>query len=155
MRGGRLYLLGKLGLTVFMLSFFTGVGLYSAVAVRNLELAKAGCVVDPDVVRLDVRRWPAIALHVREAQAAVPPEPRILFKNDVGEERRRRAAMAFSGIKRRRGMARDEYPPAMGRSNLSAHVKLVPAGQNSSQGASMGNRMRRYCNGQRFELVAR
>lgn len=81
--------------------------------------------------------------------------PSVHVKNNRGEDERRLAAFRLSGVtKTKPGMARDEYPPAVGRSTNGADVRYVPARPNGAQGASMGNQLRPYCNGQRFKLVA-
>jgi hypothetical protein len=79
-----------------------------------------------------------------------------LVKNDQGEEQRRQAAFRLAGLagKTKPGMARDEYPPAEGRSTDAADIRYVPARPNSAQGASMGGQLRKWCNGQHYKLVA-
>jgi len=81
--------------------------------------------------------------------------PVVLVKNDTGEDQRRQAAFRLAGVtKTRPGKARDEYPPAEGRSTNAADIRYVPARPNGAQGASMGGQLRPYCNGQRYRLVA-
>jgi len=82
--------------------------------------------------------------------------PVVLVKNDQGEDQRRQAAFRLAGLagKTKAGKARDEYPPAEGRSTNAADIRFVNARQNSAQGASMGGQLRRWCNGQTYKLVA-
>jgi hypothetical protein len=80
--------------------------------------------------------------------------PTVLRKNDVGERERREAGEALSGLKAKPGLARDEYPPAEGRSTNAADFRYVDRRANSAQGASMGGQLRPYCNKQRYVLVA-
>ena len=55
--------------------------------------------------------------------------------------------------KTRRGMDRDEYPPAVGRTSVRASVAYVPSSENRSHGATLGLKLRRYCDGTRFRYV--
>ena len=108
---------------------------------RHIRDARAGRSTGPDGVSVidDGKRWPSV-----------------LVKNDVGEDKRRRAGERMSGLPSRwsEGFARDEYPPAVGRASNAADFRYVNSRQNSAQGASMGGQLRRFCNGQRFRLVA-
>jgi hypothetical protein len=80
--------------------------------------------------------------------------PTVLTKNSVGEDARRDAGMRLAGLPAKTGMARDEYPPAEGRATDAADFRYVLRGPNGAQGASMGGQLRRYCDGQRYKLVA-
>jgi hypothetical protein len=81
--------------------------------------------------------------------------PTVLRKNDVGEDQRRQAAFRLAGVtKTKPGKARDEYPPAEGRSTDAADIRYVAKDPNARQGASMGGQLRPYCNRQRYKLVA-
>ena len=64
------------------------------------------------------------------------------------------------------GRDRDEYPPAVGRGRGSralkrginpigwmASVRLVPSSENRSHGSTLGVKLRRFCNGQKFRYV--
>lgn len=123
----------------------------------------------PVRVRIDVSKYPANWRHIVDARQGRNTLsdgetvvsnglrwPTVLVKNSHGEDRRRQAAFRIAGLagKTKRGMARDEYPPAMGRSTMAADVRFVPARANSAQGSSMGGQMRPYCDGQTFVLVA-
>lgn len=71
--------------------------------------------------------------------------------NRVGAERRR--ARALRGWKTRPGHDRDEYPMAFGRRTWKAHIAYVPSSQNRGAGASIGTKLRRWCDGVRFTIV--
>ena len=65
----------------------------------------------------------------------------------------------------RPGLDRDEYPPAIGRGRgkglrrgrnprgWKASVRYVPSSENRSHGATLGIKLRRFCNGTRFRYV--
>jgi hypothetical protein len=77
--------------------------------------------------------------------------PRVLTLNRSGADTRRDRLLR--GIVTRRGMDRDEYPPAVARGSFRADVAYVPSAENRSHGAVMGIKLRRYCNGTRFRYV--
>jgi hypothetical protein len=53
------------------------------------------------------------------------------------------------------GFDRDEYPVAMSREGgKGAHVAYVPSAENRRAGTYMGGKLRPYCSGPRFRLVA-
>jgi hypothetical protein len=118
-------------------------------------------------VRVSVSKYPENWRHIVDARGGrnTGPDgvtvvedglkwPTVLRKNDVGERERREAGEALSGLKSKPGLARDEYPPAEGRSSNAADFRYVDRRANSAQGASMGGQLRPYCRGQRYVLVA-
>jgi hypothetical protein len=118
-------------------------------------------------IRVSVSKYPDNWRHMVDARAGrnTGPDgvsvvdnglkwPTVLRKNDVGEAERRAAGERMSGLKSKPGLARDEYPPAEGRSSNAADFRYVPRRENSAQGASMGGQLRPYCNKQRYVLVA-
>lgn len=126
------------------------------------------CKTQKGYVRIgvSVSRYPHVWRHVVDARAGRNTAsdgvtvvsnglrwPRVLVKNDHGEDRRRAAAFAASGVKTRHGFDRDEYPAAVLRSTALADIRYVPSSENRSQGANMGNQLRPWCNGQRVRLV--
>lgn len=135
-----------------------------------LRQARAdGCRTSSRVVsiRVSVSKYPANWKHIVDARngrntggdgVTVVDNglrwPTILTKNDVGEDARRTAGEKMSGLPAKPGLARDEYPPAEGRSTNAADFRYVDRRANSRQGASMGGQLRPYCNGQRYKLVA-
>ncbi len=77
--------------------------------------------------------------------------PRVLrIRRDGADARRDRL---LRGIPTRRGYDRDEWPMAMARADWRAHVAYVPSGENRGAGASIGLKLRRWCDGVRFTVV--
>ena len=77
--------------------------------------------------------------------------PRVLVLNRGGADGRRDRLLR--GLATRRGMDRDEYPPAVARGSFRADVAYVPSAENRSHGAVLGLKLRRYCDGTRFRYV--
>lgn len=108
-------------------------------------------------------RYPDIRTHVSAAIRAGWPS--VLVLNRRGESDRRKRLLAHVPI--RSGYDRDEYPPAVGRGRgkglvggdhprgWMADVAYVPSGENRSQGSSLGDQLRRFCDGTRFRYVFR
>jgi hypothetical protein len=101
--------------------------------------------------RVSRARWPRFAAHV----AAVDQDfPRRLHIARAGADENRAASLR--GIPIRKGMARDEYPPAVAREGgQGASVWYVKSGQDRSAAAALANRLGPWCGGQRFRLVVR
>ncbi len=91
--------------------------------------------------------------------------PRILVVNRRGSDARR-DPLEESGLGTMPGMDRDEYPPAVGRGRgprslrrginpvgWKASVRLVPSNENRSHGSTLGTKLRRFCDGQKFRYV--
>jgi hypothetical protein len=94
-------------------------------------------------------KYPNIRRHYEQAVAA--GWPAVLVLNRPGADaRRERALRAFAT---RRGMDRDEYPPAVARAAGRADVAYVPSSENRSHGATLGIKLRRFCDGTRFRYV--
>lgn len=86
--------------------------------------------------------------------------PSVLVVNRRGSDDRRDRLLG--GFRTKRNYDRDEYPPAVGRgtgrgltrgsnpTGWMASVWYVPSRENRSHGASLGGKLRRYCNGTRF-----
>jgi hypothetical protein len=88
--------------------------------------------------------------------------PRILVLNRPGVDARR--AKLLADIPTRAGYDRDEYPPAVARGRgfhirgtdprgWKADVAYVPSSENRSHGSTMGIKLKRFCNGQKFKYV--
>jgi hypothetical protein len=89
--------------------------------------------------------------------------PRTLVLNRPGADERRDRLL--EGIPTRAGYDRDEYPPAVGRGRgrglaegsgprgWKADVRSVESSENRSHGASLGGKLRRFCNGTRFRYI--
>ncbi len=110
-------------------------------------------------VGLSSTKYAAVVDHMRDAIAA--GHPAVLTINRVGADDRRDALLA--GIPTRPGRDRDEYPPALARgrspidtgvADTDADVRLVPSDQNRGAGSVLGIKLRRYCDGVRFQIVA-
>jgi len=94
-----------------------------------------------------------------------PGWPRRLVINRPGADERRDRLL--EDIPTRSGFDRDEYPPAVGRGRGSglergsdprgwrADVRYVERAENRSHGASLGAKLREFCNGTRFRYVFR
>lgn len=149
------------------------VGLWAVVGMVSIALAAAGrvpdgCRTQSGVVRVEVSvsKYPHVWRHMVDARAGRNTAsdgktivfnhlrwPTVLRKNNHGEDARRAAAFRASHVPPKKGFNRDEYPPAEGRSSDLADIRYVPEHENKSQGTSMGNQLRRWCNGQRYRLV--
>jgi hypothetical protein len=89
--------------------------------------------------------------------------PTILVLNRDGADARRERLL--DAYRTRPGMDRDEYPPAVGRGRGTglirgddprgwrADVAYVPSAENRSHGATLGVKLRRFCDGTRFRYV--
>jgi hypothetical protein len=88
--------------------------------------------------------------------------PRILVLNRPGASSRRDRLL--EDVPTRKGDDRDEYPPAVARGRgfhirgvnprgWMADVAYVPSSENRSHGSTMGIKLKRFCNGQKFRYV--
>jgi hypothetical protein len=77
--------------------------------------------------------------------------PTVLVLRRGGADRRRDELL--EDVPTRPGYDRDEYPPAVGRGRSAADVAYVPSSENRSHGATMGIKLRRFCDGTRFRYV--
>jgi len=129
--------------------------------------AKPGCtrsaIVQP--IRFSAAKYPNIMRHTRAAIAKGWPSVMVISRR--GKEQRRERLL--QNIPTRAGFDRDEYPAAVGRgrANGSQHglvrglspigwmadVAYVPSSENRSHGASLGAKLRRFCDGVRFRYV--
>jgi hypothetical protein len=94
-------------------------------------------------------KYPHIRGHYERALA--DGFPAVLVLNRDGADARRDRLLRTRAT--RAGMDRDEYPPAVGRSSVRASVRYVPSSENRSHGATLGIKLRRYCDGTRFRYV--
>jgi hypothetical protein len=106
-------------------------------------------------------KYPNIRRHFRGAVRRGWPV-RLVLNRPSADERRERL---LRGIPTREGFDRDEYPPAVGRGRSpelergrdprgwKADVRYVPSSENRSHGASLGAKLKRFCNGTRFRYV--
>lgn len=101
------------------------------------------------LVRLDDDRYPLTTDHVLDAIRS--GERRLLHIDRRHADEHR--AEATRGIPTKKGHDRDEYPPAFSREGgRGADVRYVPSSDNRGAGSSLGNQLRRYCNGQAFRI---
>lgn len=111
----------------------------------------ANCTVSGRVARIGLSKtkYPRVRTHWE--RAIRQGWPRVLTVNRVGAKERRSALLR--GVPTKPGFDRDEYPMAMARDTVGANVELVPSSQNRGAGSVQGIKLRRYCSGQRFEIV--
>jgi hypothetical protein len=125
---------------------------------------KASCVRRSRVQRLvfSKTKYPHIRLHV--LAAVKRGWPRIMVLNRKGADARRKRLL--EGIPTRPGYDRDEYPADVGRGRANGHqrglirginpvgwmadVAYVPSSENRSQGASLGAKLKPFCDGTKF-----
>jgi hypothetical protein len=106
-------------------------------------------------------KYPKIKAHAERAIAK--GWPKVLVLNRPGADARRERLLP--GTPTKRGYDRDEYPPAVGRGRGAgltkgsdprgwrADVAYVPSSENRSHGATLGIKLRRFCNGTKFKYV--
>ncbi|MDO8184641.1 NucA/NucB deoxyribonuclease domain-containing protein [Conexibacter sp. JD483] len=100
-------------------------------------------------VGISSTRYPAVLAHIETAVTA--GWPRVLKINRRGAEQRRQRALR--GWPTKPGYDRDEWPMAMARRSWRTHVAYVPSAQNRGAGATIGVKLRRFCDGVRFTVV--
>jgi hypothetical protein len=100
-------------------------------------------------ISFSATKYPNIRRHYERAIRA--GWPRVLVLNRAGADERR--ARLLRGRSVRDGMDRDEYPPAVARRGVRASVAYVPSSENRSHGATLGAKLRRFCDRTRFRYV--
>lgn len=132
---------------------------------RELGREGAECVRPAGVQRImfSASKYPNVRRHFRSALRRGWPG-RLVVNRRGADARRERA---LRDIPTRQGFDRDEYPPAVGRGRgpglergrnprgWKADVRYVPSSENRSHGATLGDRLERFCNGTRFRYVFR
>jgi hypothetical protein len=123
----------------------------------------AGCKKPAGVqnVTFSKTKYPNIRKHFLKALRK--GWPRTLVLNRAGADQRR--ARLLENVATKKGYDRDEYPPALARGKgigltkgidprgWKADVALVLSSENRSHGATMGTKLRRFCNGVKFRYV--
>jgi hypothetical protein len=118
------------------------------------------CTTPPGVqsIAFSAAKYPHIRAHFRAAVRR--GWPRTLVVNRPGADARRDRLLR--GVATRLAYDRDEYPPAVGRGRghgltggsaprgWRADVEYVESSENRSHGASLGGRLRAFCDGTRF-----
>jgi len=128
----------KICLRVF--SFLIALGLGMA-QVGETQEQKFECFI---VLAVSQTKAPLSALHIEEAQAA--GYPHILTIDRQGTKKRRAASLR--GIPTKKGFDRDEYPSAVFlEGGAGASVRYIPANDNRSAGAQIGNQLKGKPNG--------
>lgn len=129
----------------------------------NEESGPTDCGRPKRVVRISfsATKYPNVRRHFRRAVRRGWPK-RLVLNRPGADERRDRL---LEGYETREGYDRDEYPPAVGRGRgkglkrgrdprgWKADVAYVPSSENRSHGATMGIKLRRFCNGTRFRYI--
>lgn len=125
--------------------------------------SKSECVRPDKTVELwfSRERYPNVYRHVRQALRRGWPSILAVYRTGPNARRER----LLENIPTKAGYDRDEYPPAIGRGGYRkplkrgvnptgwrASVMYVPASENRSHGAVMGNKLRPYCNGTFFRF---
>jgi len=116
-------------------------------------------------LRFCAAKYPNIKKHTKAAIANGWPRVMVLNRPRNGDRRER----LLENIPTMAGFDRDEYPAAVGRGRANgsqrglvrgtnptgwiADVAYVPSSENRSHGASLGNKLRRFCGGTRFRYV--
>jgi hypothetical protein len=129
--------------------------------------ARPGCtrssIVQP--IRFSAAKYPHIMRHTEAAIAKGWPSVMVISRRGKDQRRER----LLQNIPTRAGFDRDEYPAAVGRGRANgtqrglvrglspigwmADVAYVPSSENRSHGASLGAKLRRFCDGVRFRYV--
>jgi hypothetical protein len=128
---------------------------------------KASCTRPPGVQRVVFSRakYPHIRKHYIDA--VHKGWPRVMVLNRKGADARRDRLL--EALPTRPGLDRDEYPGAVGRGRPNgdqrglvrgtnpvgwmADVAYVPSSENRSHGASLGAKLRAFCDGTRFRYA--
>jgi hypothetical protein len=125
-------------------------GLAPAVAGHDAAIA-ASCQTQHNSVhvQLSASRYPQTTDHITDAIAA--GQPSLLHIDRADEDAHREASLA--DYPARAGFDRDEYVPAMSREGgAGADVRYIDPSDNRGAGASMGNQLERWCEGQPFRI---
>jgi Deoxyribonuclease NucA/NucB len=100
-------------------------------------------------VALSASRYPETTDHISDAIAA--GQPSLLHIDRADEDAHRAASLA--DYPPRTGYDRDEYAPAMSREGGSgADVRYIDPSDNRGAGATMGNALEGWCEGQPFRI---
>jgi hypothetical protein len=98
-------------------------------------------------VNFDDTRHNNIIDHAFDARRVVHPRTLRIARDEADANRK----ASLQGIPTQRGFDRDEYPPAMSdQGGEGASVRYIEFRENRSPGRLMGERLRPFCDGQRF-----
>jgi hypothetical protein len=123
---------------------------------------KTSCVLTGRVqpIGFSKTKYPNIRKHYLASVAKGWPRILVLNRPDASARRER----LLQDVPTRSGYDRDEYPPAVARGRgfhirgsnprgWKADVAYVPSHENRSHGSTMGTKLKRLCNGQKFRYV--
>jgi hypothetical protein len=100
-------------------------------------------------VQLSASRYPETTDHIADAIAA--GQPSLLHIDRADEDAHRAASLA--DYPPRAGFDRDEYSPAVSfEGGAGADVRYIDPSDNRGAGASMGNQLQGWCEGQPFRI---
>jgi hypothetical protein len=138
-------------LSVLLLVLALSASLVGCGSARRPAATTAGCARADGVVTIAISstKYPAVLAHI--ARAVRGGWPQVLTINRTGADGRR--AKALADIPTKPDMDRDEWPMAFARRSWRADVAYVPSSQNRGAGASIGIKLRRYCDGVRFRVI--
>jgi hypothetical protein len=128
-----------------------GAGLLPAVAGHDAAAVAASCQTQHNSVhvQLSASRYPETTDHIADAIDAGQPSLLHIARDE--EEANRAASLA--PYPPRSDLDRDEYPPAVSDEGGSgADVRYIDPSDNRGAGASMGNQLEDWCNGQPFRI---
>jgi hypothetical protein len=137
-----------------LVSLGTGVPLPFRLSAATKAAPAAGLADDAvsastKTVVVSETKYPESAAHIRQAQAE--GKPATLTVDRSGAAANRRASLG--GVERRKGLDRDEYPPAMFQEGgKGASVKYVTPADNRGAGACIGAQCRGLPNGSKVEI---
>jgi hypothetical protein len=128
-----------------------GAGLLPAATGHDAAAVAASCQTQHNSVhvQLSASRYPETTDHIADAIAAGQPSLLHIARDE--EEANREASLA--DYPPRPKFDRDEYPPAVSDEGGSgADVRYIDPSDNRGAGATMGNALEDWCNGQPFRL---
>jgi Deoxyribonuclease NucA/NucB len=128
-----------------------GTGLLPAVAGHDAAAVAASCQRQHNSVhvQLSASRYPETTDHIADAIAAGQPSLLHIARDE--EEANREAALA--NYPPRSGLDRDEWPMAVSREGgAGADVRYIDPSDNRGAGATVGNALEDWCNGQPFRV---
>jgi hypothetical protein len=151
----------------FVLALALGVliGVPLATPADRATATSENCTKPSGIQRLvfSASAYPNIRRHFRRAVARGWPRRLVINRPDADARRDR----LLDDVPTKEGFDRDEYPPAVGRGRgpglkrgrdprgWKADVRYVPSSENRSHGASLGAKLREFCDGTRFRYVFR
>jgi hypothetical protein len=128
-----------------------GAGLLPAVAGHDAIAVAASCQTQHNSVhvQLSASRYPETTDHIADAIAT--GQPSLLHIDRAHEDAHRDASLA--DYPPRPNLDRDEFAPAMSREGgAGADVRYIDPSDNRGAGASMGNQLEDWCEGQPFRI---